>query len=62
MGIDRTVFFKLEMYDRCLVDIQLAKDASYPERQNVWCIWCNVFGASIRIKLENSIICAKMKS
>lgn len=25
-------FLKLQMYDRCLVDIQLAKDANYPER------------------------------
>lgn len=25
-------FLKLRMYDRCLVDIQLAKDAKYPER------------------------------
>lgn len=25
-------FLKLQMYDRCLLDIQLAKDANYPER------------------------------
>lgn len=25
-------FLKLQMYDRCLIDIQLAKDANYPER------------------------------